>query len=369
MRCGPLRKQPLLASALMVFCIYGQAAAINQGLDSADHAPAAVPLASTPDTALVASTPDTAPLASAPTPTVSWRDRYTLGAGDVVNIRYYGRADLDRAGLRIAPDGTISYLQVNSLPVAGMSIDELRAALESELTRYFRNPRLIITPQELISKRYVILGKVIDNGVFTLDRPISLLEAIARSRGIETGLFEQQTVEIADMDRSFIMRAGHRLPVDFARLYYEGDLAQNPELEPGDYIYLASNLANEYYVLGSVNRPGAQGFTHRASVVSAIARREGFTAGAWQDRVLLVRGSLHQPQTFIVDVKAIVTGQQPDFPLEPGDIVYVNDRPWYRVEQILDRALDGFLESATSTWVRTNVPDAITNPLLPNTRR
>lgn len=308
---------------------------------------------------------DVAP-ASVAEPT-SWLERYRLGPGDVVNIRFYGRPDLDREGLRIAPDGTLSYLQINSLAVAGNSIDGLRDLLERELTRFFRNPRLIITPAELVSKRYVILGKVIDNGVFTLDRPISLLEAIARSRGIETGLFEQQTVEIADMERSFIIRNGRRLPVDFGRLYYEGDLSQNVQLEPGDYIFLASNLANEYYVLGSVNRPGPQGFTHRASVVSAIARREGFTQGAWQDRVLVIRGSLDQPRTFIVDVKAIVTGRQPDFPLEPGDIVYVNDRPWYRIEQILDRAIDGFIESATSTWVRTNVPDAIRTPFLPNT--
>jgi len=329
----------------------------------------ALALARPAGAAEVSEAPVAAPPAAEPAaPAASWRDRYTLGAGDVVNIRFYGRADLDRNGLRIAPDGTISYLQVNGLRVADLSIDELRAALETELAHYFRHPRLIITPQELVSKRYVILGKVIDNGVFALDRPISLLEAIARSRGIETGLFEQQTVEIADMERSFIIRHGQRLGVDFARLYYEGDLSQNVQLEPGDYIYLASNLANEYYVLGSVNRPGPQGFTHRASVVSAIARREGFTAGAWQDRVLVVRGSLDSPQTFVVNVRAIVTGQEPDFPLEPGDIVYVNDRPWYRVEQILDRAISGFIESATSTWVRTNVPDAIRTPFLPDTR-
>ncbi|MDV7400031.1 polysaccharide biosynthesis/export family protein, partial [Arthrospira platensis SPKY1] len=94
----------------------------------------------------------------------SWLHLYTLGAGDVVNIRFFGRPDLDRAGIRIAPDGTLSYLQVNSLPVAGLSIDGLRTAMELELARFFRNPRLIITPGELVSKRYVILGKVIDNG-------------------------------------------------------------------------------------------------------------------------------------------------------------------------------------------------------------
>jgi polysaccharide export outer membrane protein len=292
----------------------------------------------------------------------SWRERYTLGPGDMVNIRFYGQAELDRAELRIAPDGTLSYLQVNSLKVSDMTIDEMREALEASLTYYYRHPRLIITPWELKSKRYVILGKVIDKGVFTLDRPITLLEAIARSRGIETGLFEQSTVEIADMDRSFIVRRGKRLDVDFSKLYFEGDLSQNVYLEPQDYIFLASNLSNEYYVLGAVAEPGAQGFSNRASIISAVTRREGFTEGSWKRRVLVIRGSLSDPQQFVVDVDAILKGRSPDFLLEPGDIVYVNNRPWYKAEQILDTAIQNFLRSATSTWVIENVPDAIQDP-------
>ena len=292
----------------------------------------------------------------------SWRERYTLGPGDAVNIRFYGQDGLDRPGVRIAPDGTLSYLQVNSLQVSEMTIDEMRAALENSLINYYRNPRLIITPWELKSKRYVILGKVVDKGVFTLDRPITLLEAIARSRGIETGLFEQSTVEIADMDRSFVVRHGKRLDVDFSKLYFEGDLSQNMYLEPQDYIFLASNLSNEYYVLGAVAQPGAQGFSNRASIISAVTRREGFTEGSWKKRVLVVRGSLSNPKLFVVDVDAILKGHSPDFLLEPGDIVYVNNRPWYKAEQILDTAIQNFMKSATSTWVIENVPDAIQDP-------
>lgn len=294
----------------------------------------------------------------------SWREHYTLGAGDVVNIRFYGRGDLDRPGIAIAPDGTLSYLQVNSLPVDGMSIDELRVALEQALGEYYRSPRLIILPWELKSKRYIILGQVVDRGVFTLDRPITLLEAIARSRGIETGVYEDSIVEIADLDRSFIARGGERLEVDFAKLYFEGDLSQNVYLEPQDYIYLASNLSSEFYLFGSVRTPGAQGFSNKVSVVTAITERGGFTEGAWTRRVLLVRGSFGEPETFVINVAEILAGREPDFPVEPGDIIYVNDRPWYKAEQILDSAVQKFLQSTTSTWTSENVPDLIRSPWL-----
>lgn len=58
----------------------------------------------------------------------SWRDRYEVGPGDVINIAFYGASELDRKGIRIAPDGTISYLQANNIYVTDMTIDEVRIA-------------------------------------------------------------------------------------------------------------------------------------------------------------------------------------------------------------------------------------------------
>lgn len=296
----------------------------------------------------------------------SWRDHYTFGPGDVVHIAFFGRPALQRDGMRIAPDGTLSYLQANSVQVDGLTIDGIREVFERKLSRYYRNVRLIVTPGELASKKYTILGKVIDKGVFVLDRPITVLEAIARSRGIETGLLEQRTVEVADLDRSFIIRRGDRLDVDLGALYYRGDLSQNVSLEPGDYIYIASNLTNEFYVFGEVALPGAQGLTTNMTVVAAITRREGFTEDAWKRRVLLVRGSIDNPEVQVVDVNAVLRGRLPDVRIEPGDIIYVSKRPWSRVEDILDRAVMDYIRSATATWTSTYTPAITEEEWLPD---
>ena len=304
--------------------------------------------------------------ALAPPQAVSWRDRYELGAGDVVNVAFFGRASLDRPGIRVAPDGTLSYLQANSIPVAGLTIDELRAQLEEYLRAYYRNVRFIVTPAELVSKRYVILGEVMDKGVYPLDRPVSLLEAIARSRGVNTGLVEGSTIETADLGRSFVVRQGQRLEVDLEALYHEGDLSQNVQLEPGDYIYIASGLSNSFYVFGAVAQPGVQSMNVRMGVIAALTRREGFTEAAWRQRVLLVRGRLSEPETRVINVRQILRGEAPDVQLEPGDILYVNTRPWYRAEQVLDSAIGAFIQSSTSAWVSANVPNIVEEPLIPN---
>ncbi|MEI6673598.1 MAG: polysaccharide biosynthesis/export family protein [Verrucomicrobiota bacterium] len=293
-----------------------------------------------------------------PSSPASWRNRFELGPGDVINFALFGRPDLARPGFRVAPDGTVSYLQAQNIKVAGLTLDEARLVIEKALAANFRSPRVIITPQEVASKRFTIIGKVVNRGVVTLERPITLVEAIANAGGLETGLFEQNTIELADLDRSFITRGGQHLPVDFRRLLHDGEMSFNIEVEPNDFIYIASNISNDYYVLGAVASPGVQGLTPDATVVAAITRRTGFTERAWKQRVLVIRGSFNEPKTFIINVKDVLAAKGKDFKLEPKDIVYVADRPWIAAEEILQGALSAFASSAASTWVDQNL-----NPL------
>ncbi len=290
----------------------------------------------------------------------SWRNRFELGPGDVINFSLYGRPELDRPGFRIAPDGTVSYLQAQNINISGLTIDEARLKLEESLKSVYKSPRVVITPQEVGSKRFTILGKVVKRGVVTLEQPVTLLEAVANAGGIETGLFERKTVELADYDRSFISRRGEQLKVDFRRLFQDGDMSQNVEVEPNDFIFIASSIANDYYVLGSVKNPGVQGLTENASVAEAITRRGGFTDRAWTDRVLVVRGSLSEPKVHMVSMKDILAAKAIDFKIEPKDIIYVADHPWSKPEEILKLALGAFATGAASTWVNLNV-----DPILP----
>jgi polysaccharide export outer membrane protein len=293
---------------------------------------------------------------------------YRLGAGDVLSIQFYGRPNLTRPQVTVAPDGTISYLAATNVEVRGLTIEEARKRIAQALTGLYRNPRIIITPLQLASSSYTVIGMVRLTGVFALDSPITLVEAIARAGGTESGLFDGRYVDLADLDRSFIIRDGYRLPVNFSKLLLEGDMSQNVALAPGDYIQIASALANDYFVLGAVTNPGREGFTAGASVVAAITKREGFAPSAFRERVIVVRGSMDEPQVFVVNVRDILRGVRADFPLEPKDVVFVSNRPWYKPEEILDRAVAVFLRSATATWTGANAPIIFSDPVIPGSR-
>ena len=241
----------------------------------------------------------------------AWQEHLTLGPGDVLNLGLLDTPEAARTEVPVGPDGRISFLQAENVVAAGLTIDELRSKLEDELKRYYQNPRTVVTPVAYRSKHYTIMGAVANKGVYIFDRPTTVIEAIARAGGLETGLFAAKTVELADLQRSFVARNGKRLPVDFERLFQRGDLSQNIALEPGDYLYFASAAGNEIYVLGEVINPGAMIFNTKPTVLNAIATRGGFTTHAFKSRVLVVRGSLQHPQTFVVNT--------PAHPVGPGE--------------------------------------------------
>jgi protein involved in polysaccharide export with SLBB domain len=304
---------------------------------------------------------------SAPTPTrkAPWQQHLTLGAGDVLNFSMFLNDAIEqpRENVVIGPDGRISYLQAQDVMAAGLTIDELRARLDAELGKYYRSPKTIVTPVAIRSKKYFVLGAVVNKGVFAFDRPLTVIEAIGRAGGLQTGVFERNTVELADLPHSFLVRNGQRVPVDFERLFQNGELSQNIPLEPNDYLYFASASANEVYVLGEVAKPGVVNYTPRSSAIAAITERGGFTPTAYKQKVLIVRGSLNHPQTFVVDTAAILKGKAPDFKLQPRDIVYVSQKPWQIAEDLLDTAVTSFVQGAVITFTGVHAGPLITEPL------
>jgi protein involved in polysaccharide export with SLBB domain/capsular polysaccharide biosynthesis protein len=293
-----------------------------------------------------------------------WQKRLTLGPGDVLNISLFGQPEMDRKEVAIGPDGRLNYLQATDIPVTGLTVDELREKLDQELAKFYRTPRTVVVPVTLKSKKYYVLGKVANRGVYSLERPLTIVEAVARAKGLETGLIDNNNLaDIADLQRSFLMRNGQRLKVNFERLFQEGDFSQNIAIEPDDYLYFAAMAMKEVYVLGEVRQPGPTPHTANSTVAHAIANRGGFTDRAFKSRVVVIRGSLNSPRTYIVNTWETLEGRALDFKLEPRDIVYVHYRPFIKVEELLDLAVAAFVQSVATSWTGKHIGPIITSPI------
>lgn len=297
---------------------------------------------------------------TSPAQRAEWQRKLTLGPGDVLALGIYGEPELTAKEVPISPDGRISYLEALDVVAAGLTVDELRDRLNQELGKVRREPQVIVAPVAFKSKKYYVLGKVSQRGVFTLDRPTTLLEAVAKAHGMETGMAaDRNLVELADLSHSFIARGGRKVEVDLQKLFEEGDLSQNIALEPDDYIYFPAAEMKEVYVLGAVGRPGPYSYTSATGALGAIAARGGFTEQAWRGKLLVIRGSIEHPQTFEINAADVLSAKSADVKLQPHDIVYVSKRPWIRAEELLDEAATAFVTAAVVTWTGMHVDTAL----------
>jgi len=307
---------------------------------------------------------------SSPTELADWQKRLTLGPGDVMNISLYEQPESLRGGVTIGPDGRINYLQAHDVMATGLTVDELRERLENALLKFYRPPlRVVVQPVAYNSKKYYMLGNVTAKGVFALDRPTTVLEAIARAKGFTSSPQRRSTLVLADLSRSFLIRkdatgAFHRVAVDFENLFLHGDLTQNIALAPDDYLYFPPMDLQDVYVFGEVLSPGPVPFGSEMSTMRALTARGGFTLRSYRTRVLVVRGSLKQPQTIVVDTTDILGAKALDIKLQPRDIVYVRRKPWYKAEELLQGAVESFLRSAVVGAVGEFMGPYIDPPLI-----
>jgi len=284
-------------------------------------------------------------------------DNYTIGPGDKLEIEILGDAST-RESVVVGPDGKIYFNLLPGMDVWGLTLPEVRQKIQDGLLNYMRGQLPVsVTLREAGSKRIWLLGRVNSPGIYSLTSPMTVLAAIAEAGGVASAgsvgsasafggpLGPSLSEDIADLHRSFVMRDGHVLPVDFYRLLKQGDMSQNIYLQPDDFIYLPSMVAKEVFVLGAVGDPTSVSYHERITLVAAIAGARGTIRNAYLSHVAIVRGSLTTPQVAVIDYKAVLKGQQPDVLLEPGDIIYVPFTPYHILANYADLIIRTFVQT------------------------
>ncbi len=287
-------------------------------------------------------------------------DKYRVGPGDRLEIEMLEFPETHLKCL-VLPDGTLFFHTVSGLKVSGMTVPEVKAALEKALSADYRTPQVAVILREATNERVWVLGRLKRPGVYPLDTPTTIIEAIAKAGGVATARSFGMTEDLADLRHSFLIRGGNFVPVDFTKLFREGDMSQNIYLRNGDYIYLPSAQAQKAYVLGAVNQPKAVDFSGQMTLISALATAQGLTASAYPQRVVIVRDSLTAPQVAVVNFNDIVSGKTSDIVLEPLDIVWVPTSPFDRLDKYLGEVISSFVRTvAANEGARAAVPGATT---------
>jgi protein involved in polysaccharide export with SLBB domain len=267
-------------------------------------------------------------------------DPYKLGPGDKLELELMEVADTRQTSI-VMPDGDL-YYQTAHVHAAGLTITELKAALEKQLEVDYRNPQLSLILRAMTSQRVMVMGRVNDPGIITLDSPTTLVEAISKAGGLMIQRSGINSEELADLGHSFLVRNGEMMPINFVKLLRDGDATQNVYLKDGDFIYLPSSSSGRVYVLGAVNQPRGVDYSEELTLVTAISYAEGLSPKSYPTRVVIIRNTLSDPKIAIVNLKAMLNGKAIDVRLKPQDIVWVPNSPFEKVDSIIGGIFNTF---------------------------
>lgn len=155
---------------------------------------------------------------------------YVIDIADVLDIQVWKEPDLSRTQ-QVRMDGRISLPLLGDIDAAGKTARELVSYLKEEYSKFVSEPYVSVMLKESRSRRYYIVGQIKHPGEFTIDYPLTLLQAIARSSGF---------LEWAKTSKIFVIRrrAGRDniLKFDYDSFIKGKDLKQNIFVERGDTI-------------------------------------------------------------------------------------------------------------------------------------
>ncbi|MFH1467343.1 MAG: polysaccharide biosynthesis/export family protein [Pseudomonadota bacterium] len=155
---------------------------------------------------------------------------FVFGPGDRMSIRVWRHTEMDME-VTVAPDGGITYPLVGRIQVAGMSYPALVAALEEGLSTYYTDVSVAVNVEEVSNQKVFVLGEVRTPAVLQVQNDLSILEALARTGGIDPD---------ARTDNVLLIRGGLEKPelftVNVKAIYADGDLSQLVYLQRGDIV-------------------------------------------------------------------------------------------------------------------------------------
>jgi len=182
---------------------------------------------------------------------------YLIGEEDVLYISVWQNPDLSQEAI-VRPDGKVSFPLVGDVQASGLAPAQLAKKITDVLKEYIKYPEVSISVRKFGGQKIIILGEVVDPGVYQGTGKRTVLEAIAMAGGFTPHAVISSVVVIKG---GFLSPKGMRL--DLNRALLKADMSQNIYLEPQDIIYVPKKfIANVNYFVNQIIGPISQGVSN-----------------------------------------------------------------------------------------------------------
>jgi len=184
---------------------------------------------------------------------------YVIGHGDILSVQVYGEGDMSAiatpsgpagaktqgqedsprlvgGGSQVRIDGRVSLKHIGDVEAVGLTLTQLADYLKELYASVFDDPNVTVVLVQGNSQRYTVMGKVGKPGVYHIDYPINIVQAVARSGGFAEWAKNTITLVRNNPKNDGGLFKGNTLEFDYGDFLDGEDLERNVLLEPGDII-------------------------------------------------------------------------------------------------------------------------------------
>ncbi|HEY3694289.1 polysaccharide biosynthesis/export family protein [Phenylobacterium sp.] len=121
---------------------------------------------------------------------------YRIGPQDLLDVNVFQVPDLSKS-IQVDSGGKILLPLIGSLPAAGRTAFDLSQDITTALKqRYLKDPQVVVSVKEASSQKVTVDGAVQQPGIYPLQGPTTLMQAIALSHGVDPRVANLRKVAI-----------------------------------------------------------------------------------------------------------------------------------------------------------------------------
>ena len=148
---------------------------------------------------------------------------YVVGPGDIVSVRVLGHDEMS-ARAKVRSDGRIAIPYLNDVEIANQAPDDVAEKLRKKLIEFVNRPIVTVTVDEPRPFTVPVTGEVTRPGVYPLETPAGVLQALASAGGL---------TQFAHDDQIYVLRRGPDGPV---RIRFKYESLAHAEGQSGSFV-------------------------------------------------------------------------------------------------------------------------------------
>lgn len=156
---------------------------------------------------------------------------YTIGVGDILEVVTWKEEDFSREEIIVRLDGKISFPLLDDIQAAGKTPVMLKKDIEARLKEFVASPSVTVTVRNAGSKRFYILGEVVNTGEYPLVKDLTVLQAFALAGGFTEWASKKEIILFRRLNgKEKVIR------INYKDIIKNKDFSQNVTLKTDDTI-------------------------------------------------------------------------------------------------------------------------------------